>query len=112
MNVLDFFQGVFSFPVQSDMVKSACFLRGVEPNSSAVEHETKTLDLVLADMLVMLSRSSMGFSNTSSTDSFSMTLRGDYVPLSDRQAMRNEANQIYKKYGEVDFVRETSAINI
>ena len=112
MNVLDFFLGVFSFPVQSDMVQSPCFLRCVEPDSSAVEHETKTLDLVLADMLVMLSRSSMGFSNTSSTDSFSMTLRGDYVPLSDRQAMRNEANQIYKKYGEVDFVRETSAINI
>lgn len=112
MKILDFFQGVFSFPVSSDMVRSACFLREWDADMEMDITEVKMQELIVADILVMLSRASQGYTNKSGSDVFSMTIQGDYIPLNDRQAMRNEANKIYRKYNEVEKIQETNAINI
>ena len=112
MVILNFFQGVFNFPISSDMVRSACYMRGWDAEETMDFTDIETQELILADILVMLSRASQGYTNKSGSDAFSMTIQGEYIPLSDRQAMRNEANKIYRKYKEVEKVQETNAINI
>jgi hypothetical protein len=112
MKILDFFQGVFSFPVSSDMVRSACYMREYDADEEMEMADTKTQELIMADILVMLSRASQGYTNKSGSDAFSMTMQGEYIPLTDRRAMRNEANKIYRKYNELEKVQETNAVNI
>lgn len=112
MTVKEFFSGIFNFPISSEMVATACYKRGFHSDEYIEEMDTKTQDLTLADILVMLSRVSQGYTEKTGTDAFSMSVRGDYIPLADRQAMRNEANKIYAKYGENENVKLASAINI
>lgn len=112
MSILDFFQGVFNFPISSDMVRSACYVRGLDASDSMGVLDEETQELIMADILVMLSRASQGYMNKSGSDAFSMTIQGEYIPLADRQAMRNEANRIYRKYGFLDLVQDTNVINI
>lgn len=112
MTILDFFQGVFNFPISSEMVRSACYVREVDASNDMGVLEEETQELIMADILVMLSRASQGYTNKSGSDAFSMTIQGEYIPLADRQAMRNEANKIYRKYDKLEYVQETNAINI
>lgn len=112
MNAVDFFQGQFSFPVPSAVVEAAMFQRGMTADDDISAVETMERELTLADILVILSRSSQGFSQRTGSDAFSMTIKGEYVPLNDRRAMRDEANRIYTRYGEKDNVRTQTAINI
>lgn len=113
MNVIDFFQGIFSFPVAKEMIISAMYQRGYEADTTLMSEITaEDQELILADLLVMLSRVSQGYTNTSGSDAFSMTIKGEYIPLEDRQAMRREANAIYKRYNEDKNVKTDNAINI
>lgn len=112
ITILNFFQGVFNFPISSDMVRSACYMRGWQAENPMDFTDIETQELIMADILVMLSRASQGYTNKSGSDAFTMTMQGEYIPLADRQAMRNEANKIYRKYNEVEKVQETNAINI
>lgn len=113
MNAIDFFQGIFSFPVAKEMIVSAMYQRGYEAEVVRMsEIIAEDQELILADLLVMLSRVSQGYTNTSGSDAFSMTIRGEYIPLADRQAMRREANAIYKRHGEETNIKTDNAINI
>lgn len=113
MNALDFFQGQFSFPVDDSVIRSALSRRGTINESDEIgEYEQKEIELTLADILVILSRSSQGYTNRTGSDAFSMSIKGEYVPLADRRAMRDEANRIYRRYGESDKIRMMNAINV
>lgn len=113
MKAVDFFQGIFSFPVQKEMIVSAMYKRGYEAEEVFMNDIlAKDQELILADILVMLSRVSQGYTNTTGSDAFSMTIKGEYIPLEDRQAMRREANAIYKRNGEEQNIKTSSAINI
>lgn len=112
MNVLDYFFGQFSFPIPTEVLESAFIGRGIKPDDDIADIEVKEKDLTLADILVILSRTSQGFTNRTGSDAFSTTIKGDYVPMEARRAMRDEANCIYKRYGENDKVREMNAINV
>lgn len=113
MNVIDFFQGIFSFPVAKEMIVSAMYQRGYEAEVVLMnEISEDDQELILADLLVMLSRVSQGYTNTSGSDAFSMTIKGEYIPLADRQAMRREANEIYKRHKEDYKIKTDNAINI
>ena len=112
MTLLNFFQGVFNFPISSDMVRSACYMRQWDAEDKMDYTDIKTQELIMADILVMLSRASQGYTNKSGSDAFTMIMQGEYIPLADRQAMRNEANKIYRRYKEFEKIQENNAINI
>lgn len=114
MTILEFFQGIFNFPIADEMIKAALYIRmGQDVSDNEVNYMDEIeRDLTLADILVMLSRVSQGYTNQTGSDAFSMTLKGEYIPLADRQAMRAEANKLYRKYGLVECVTESNAINI
>lgn len=114
MTIKDFFQGIFNFPIADEMIKSASFLRLGDDFSDEeiLSIENKDRDLMLADILIMLSRASQGYTNQTGSDAFSMTIKGETIPLADRQAMRAEANRIYRRYNELENVTESNAINI
>lgn len=112
MTVLDYFFGQFSYPIPSEVFESVFAGRGIKTDDDVSDLERKEIDLCLADTLVILSRTSQGFTNRTGSDAFSTTIKGDYIPLSDRRAMRDEANRIYKRYGEDDKVRSQNAINV
>lgn len=112
MTVLDYFFGQFSFPVPTEVLESAFAGRGIKSDDETTMLERRDMDLVLADILVILSRTSQGFTNRTGSDAFSTTIKGDYIPLADRRAMRDEANRIYKRYGENENVRALNAINV
>lgn len=112
MTIGEYFQNIFNFPVNDGFVEAACAVNGVDVNELFGDIDDGKRDLVLAEMLVMMSRASMGWSNKAGSDAFSMTLSGETVSLNDRMEMREEANRIYRKYGMFDKVVETNAINI
>lgn len=112
MTALEFFQGQFSYPVPSAVVEAAMLQRGVVGDTEAGELEQRERDLVLADLLTIISRSSQGYTNTTGTDAFNMSIKGVYIPLADRREMRAEANRIYKRYDEQANIRPMNAINI
>lgn len=113
VTILNYYQGCFSFPVADEMIQAACFCRDTDPDweMGTSEFDESTRNLILADLLMMLSRASMTFDRKTSSDAFSMTISGERIPLEDRQAMRNEANAIYAKY-EPESVKPRSVINI
>ena len=53
MKILDFFQGVFNFPISSDMVRSACYMRGWQAENPMDFTDIETQELIMADILVM-----------------------------------------------------------
>lgn len=112
MNVLDYFFGQFSFPIPTEVFESVFAGRGIKTDDDVSLLELKDIDLCLADTLVILSRTSQGYTNRTGSEAFSMTIKGDYIPLTDRRAMRDEANRIYKRYGENEKVRSQNAINV
>ena len=109
--ILNYFQGVFSFPVADEMIQAACFCRGYDPDWEFANVDEENRNLILADLLIMLSRASMTFERKTGSDAFNMTISGDIIPLADRNAMKREANAIYAKY-EPESVKPRSVINI
>lgn len=111
--ILGYYQGCFSFPVADEMIQAACFCRGVDPDLEFVvsEFEESERMLILADLLMMLSRASMTFNRKTGSDAFNLTVSGEIIPLADRQAMKREANAIYAKY-EPESVKPRSVFNI
>lgn len=112
MDAINFFQGQFSYPVPSAVVETAMVQRGINADDDIMDLEQRERDLVLADLLTILARSSQGYTNTTGSDAFNMSIKGVYIPLADRREMRAEANRIYKRYGETANIRLMSAINI
>lgn len=112
MTIVEFFGGCFNFPVSKEIIMSACWLRGVNPDDYQFYELGDNRELIIADILVMLSRASQGYQEKTGSDAFSMTISGEFIPLADRQAMRDEANAIYRKYGETDNIITRNAINI
>lgn len=114
MTIKSFFQGIFNFPIADEMIESALYIRTGQSDGDAdiVSLDYETRQLMLADILIMLSRASQTWSNKTGSDAFSMTLSGEIIPLADRQAMRAEANEIYRRYSEETSIRESNAINI
>lgn len=111
--LIEYLVGCFNFPIDEGMIIAALAGRGLEPSQVFAETTEKQRDLVLADILIMLSRSSMGYTQKTASDAFSMELRGELIPLADRQAMIREANAIYGKYEEeAGKVRPLSALNV
>lgn len=114
MTIKSFFQGIFNFPIADEMIESALYMRmgtnGGDEDISVLDKETR--ELMLADILIMLSRASQTWSNRTGSDAFSMTLSGEIIPLADRQAMKAEANAIYRRYSEETSIKESNAINI
>ena len=111
--LIDYLIGCFNFPIDEGMILAALAGRALEPTILFGSVTQKERDLVLADILVMLSRSSMGYTQKTSSDAFSMELRGELIPLADRQAMIREANRLYGMYeDEASKVRPLSALNI
>lgn len=108
----DYLIGCFNFPIDEGMICAVLAGRGIELSELFADTTEKERDLCLADVLVMLSRSSMGYSQKTSSDAFSMEFRGELIPLADRQAMISEANRIYAKYAEESRVRPLSVLNI
>lgn len=111
VTILNYYQGCFSFPVADEMIQAACYCRDTDPDWEFGDMTEQTRNLILADLLMMLSRASMTFDRKTSSDAFSMTISGERIPLEDRHAMRNEANAIYAKY-EPASVKPRSVINI
>lgn len=114
MNIRSFFQGIFNFPIADEMIESALYMRtGHGDGSEDISIlDTESRELMLADILIMLSRASQTWSNKTGSDAFSMILSGEIIPLADRQVMKAEANRIYRKYKEFESVTESNAINI
>jgi len=110
--VSDYLEGCFNFPIDEGMITAAMAGRDLDPLLLFGDVEQKDRDLLLADLLIMLSRSSMGYTQETSSDSFAMKQRGELIPLADRKAMVREANRIYSLYGEKTNVRPQSALNI
>lgn len=109
--ILNYFQGVFSFPVADEMITAACYLRQTNPDDLLGDVTDETRELILADLLIMLSRASMSFDRKTGSESFNMTIKGNRIPLEDRRAMKDEANAIYAKY-EPESVKPRSVLNI
>lgn len=112
MTIKEFFQGCFNMPIDDGLIDAACIIWGVDTQEPFGSIEESKRDLVLAEMLVMMSRASMGWTNKTGSSDFSMMLSGEIIPLADRVSMRNEANRIYRKHGMTENVVETNAINI
>lgn len=114
MTIKDFFQGIFSFPIADEMINAALYQRiGMSESDNEIsEIDLQERELILADILIMLSRASQGYTNQTGSDAFSMTIKGETIPLADRQAMRAEANRIYRRYSEETSITESNAINI
>lgn len=112
MTIREFYQGIFNFPVSEEMISSACSMMAVEPTENISYIDIEFREMILAHLLVMLSRASMGYSNKTGTSDFSMIIQGELVPLSDRLMMRNEANRIFKKWDRLEYVTESNAINV
>lgn len=109
--ILSYYQGCFSFPVADEMIQAACYCRDTDPDWEFGDMSEQTRNLILADLLMMLSRASMTFNRKTGSDAFNLTISGEIIPLADRQAMKNEANAIYAKY-EPESVKPRSVINI
>lgn len=114
MKIKSFFQGIFNFPIADEMIESALYIRiGSSDGDADIDTlDKETRELMLADILIMLSRASQTWSNKTGSDAFSMSLSGEIIPLADRQAMKAEANAIYRRYSEDISIRESSVINI
>ena len=113
MTALNFFQSIFSFPIEENMVLSALVQRGIFDNEQIENLTPEEINLTIADILVMLSRASQGYLNKTGGTAFTLTVNGAAMSLKDRQAMRYEADAIYRKYNEIDKIsRSRSAINI
>ncbi|MBQ2396501.1 MAG: hypothetical protein II304_05590 [Bacteroidales bacterium] len=104
-------QGMFNLPISDEIIKSVLYLRGFQSDESFYLEE-KDVELCVADILMVLSRASQGYNQQTGSDAFTMTIRGEYIPLKDRQAMRAEANAIYKRHKESVRIQETNAINV
>jgi len=111
MTNIEMIQGMFNFPISKEVVQSVLYKRNVQADSD-VYLDLDELELCVADILMVLSRASQGYSTRTGSDAFSMTLRGEIIPLADRVAMRNEANAIYKRHKEEHHIRLSNAINI
>lgn len=108
----EYLQGVFNFPVADELIVSILWERGFTPDDECGNTEKKDRELLVADVLMALSRASQTWANKTGNEAFSMTVSGGLIPLADRQAMRNEANKLYSANGESDKVRLLSAINL
>lgn len=108
----EYLQGVFNFPVADELITSILCERGFTPDDECANTEKKDRELLVADVLMALSRASQTWANKTGNEAFNMTVSGGLIPLADRQAMRNEANKLYSANGESDKVRLLSAINL
>lgn len=111
--VKEYLQGVFNFPIADELITAISFERGFSPDDEVYSvTEKKDRELLVADVLMALSRASQAWANKTGSEAFSMTVSGGLIPLADRQAMRNEANKLYAANGEGEKVRLLSAINL
>lgn len=113
MTLLEFFSGLFPFPVDDSFIVSHCVER--EQDAQLVELsdiDVKTRNLIKADLLHDLALASMGWQSKTASSAFESNERADAIPAADRRSMLIEANRLYMLYGESDKISKLNAINV
>ena len=109
--LIDYIGGLFSFPVPEETLVSVLADRGFSPDDDYTLAEKKDKELILADLLMVLSRA-QGYSSATKSQAFSLTISGERIPLEDRRAFIQEANRLYTQNGEADSVRPLFGLNV
>lgn len=109
--LIDYIGGLFSFPVPEESLTSVLVGRGFSPEDDYSTANQGERELILADLLIVLSRA-QGYTNSTKSASFALTVAGERIPLEDRRAYIQEANRLYKKNGEDDSVRPFYGLNV
>lgn len=109
--LIDYIGGLFSFPVPEETLVSVLADRGFSPDDDYNSTEKGERELILADLLMVLSRA-QGYSSATKSQAFSLTISGERIPLEDRRAFIQEANRLYMKNGEADSVRPLFGLNV
>jgi hypothetical protein len=113
MTLLDFFSGLFSFPVDDSFIISHCAERGIDAQLSDIESvDAKTKYLIKADLFHDLSFSVVGWQSKTASSAFESNERADAITAADRRSMLIESNRIYAIYGEKDKITKLNAINV
>lgn len=113
MTLLEFFSGLFPFPIDDSFIIAHCMEREQDAQLTAVSDiDTKTRYLIKADLLHDLALGSMGWQSKTASSAFESNERADAIPAADRRSMLIEANRLYTLYGESDNVSKLNAINV
>lgn len=113
ITLLEFFSGLFPFPVEDSFIIANCGARGYDAETTTLSMiGLSTRELLRADLLKALALSLIGWQSKTSSTAFSAEQRGEGMSTEQRRSMLNEANSLYRKYGEPESVVRLNAINV
>ena len=114
MKAIKFYQSQFCFPVSDDMIITAIGFAGVEATADTElgELSAENKELARAHILRMLALSHLGYTDRVSSSDFGSTNTVKSLSSQQLSSMRAEANRIFKKYNQNDFVIVTNSINV
>lgn len=114
MTAIDFFQGLFCFPISADMVKAAVLMGGSEINDNTLlsSLDDDVRELSKAHLYRMVAQTQNGFTERSSSSDFGATNSVNNISSSQIRAMLSEANRIFRKYKQTEYVTVRNAINV
>lgn len=113
MNLIEFFSGLFPFPVDDAFIVSHCAVRGfdaeMERPSDLSEDEK---GLIRADLLKGLALSVCSWQEKTGSTAFTSEQKSDAITPIMRRSMLIEANSLYYAHGEPESAYKLNAINV
>lgn len=105
----DYISGCVNFEIPDETIRAKCFKRGINPDDSASETDSSTLDLLEADILVWIVYGASSVNNTSDSDNGWTHSGGGYQLTSeDKDRLLARANSIYSENGEATVGRKST----
>ncbi len=113
VTLLDFYSGIFPFPVDDAFIISHCGARGYDAELTALTSlSANERDLIKADLLKGVALSLCGWQSKTGSTAFSSEQRGDAITSEQRRSLLMEANSIYCRCGEPESAYKLNAINV
>ena len=113
MTVLEFFSGLFPFPVDDSFIVTHCGARGIDAELTPFSDiDADERALIKADLLKGLALASIGWQSETSSTAFKSREGGDAITPLARRSMLMEANSLYFAHGEPENAYKLNAINV
>ena len=113
VTLLDFFSGLFPFPVDDSFIFSTCLLRQHDAELDTVADLTSDeIGLIRADLLKGFALSVCSWQNKTASTAFTSDQKSDAITPVMRRSMLIEANTLYFTHGEPESAYKLNAINV